>query len=503
MTFLSRLVGWRADAAAALLGLAAALALPPLHALPLIWLALPGLLALIDAAPRARVAARRGFVFALFHHMAGVYWVTSAVLVRAAEFWWAVPVAVPLLAAVLALFVAVPCGLARVAPAGWRRVALLAGLWVLGDIARQFVLSGFPWNPLGSVWELPGWLGDALIQPAAWVGVGGLTFLTLWIGAAPAFGARGTLAGAAGLAVWLALGATRLAAPAPAAPGLTAILVQGNVPEAEHLVHYQDPAWARAIFDRHLALTAAGMARVEGPAVVVWPETASPYWLEQDPVARRAVARAAGGAPVLAGSPRESAPRVAHNSLVAIRPDGGVGATYDKHHLVPYGEYFPSYLPIRLGEQGWTPGPGNRTLHIPGLPAIGPLICYEAIFPAQVVVAADRPALLVNITNDSWFGDSAGPRQHLAAARMRAVEEGLPMLRAANTGISAVIDAHGRVLARLGLDRQGTLVSAVPGPLPPTPASRMGLAAPALLALASCAAALGLTGRRNRPAQNA
>jgi apolipoprotein N-acyltransferase len=153
---------------------------------------------------------------------------------------------------------------------------------------------------------------------------------------------------------------------------------------------------------------------------------------------------------------------------------------------VPYGEYFPSYAHFMLGEQGFTPGPGIRTLHLPGLPAIGPLICYEAIFPSQVVDEDDRPSLLVNITNDAWFGDSAGPRQHLAAARLRTVEEGLPMLRAANTGISAVIDAHGRITARLGLDERGVLVAAVPGNLPPTLVSRLGLADALTLSLLCC-----------------
>jgi apolipoprotein N-acyltransferase len=172
-------------------------------------------------------------------------------------------------------------------------------------------------------------------------------------------------------------------------------------------------------------------------------------------------------------------------------PDATIGGVYDKFHLVPYGEYFPSYLPIRLGEQGWTPGPGLRTLHVKGLPPIGPLICYEAAFPARVAIESDRPAMLVNITNDSWFGNSAGPRQHLAAARMRAVEEGLPVVRAANTGISAVIDAHGAIVASLGLDHTGVLVAAIPGMVAPTPESRLGLAAPSLLAILSCMIALG------------
>jgi apolipoprotein N-acyltransferase len=254
------------------------------------------------------------------------------------------------------------------------------------------------------------------------------------------------------------------------------------------------------VFEKHLTLTRQGMTEAAGrPAIVVWPETASPYWLQQDKLARQAVADAARPAlATIAGTAREEAPRVDHNSLVVVMPDGSVGGYYDKFHLVPYGEYFPSYLPIRLGERGWDPGPGLRTLHVPGLPPIGPLICYEAIFPAQVVVEGDRPALLVNITNDSWFGDSAGPRQHLAAARMRTVEEGLPMVRAANTGISAIIDSHGAVVERLGLDRAGTVVGAVPGALPPTLFARLGLFIPGALSILSCGLGLILNNNRNK-----
>ncbi len=152
-----------------------------------------------------------------------------------------------------------------------------------------------------------------------------------------------------------------------------------------------------------------------------------------------------------------------------------------------------------MGEQGFVPGPGVRTLHLSGLPAIGPLICYEAIFPGQVVRAVDPPDLLVNITNDAWFGDSAGPRQHLAAARLRSVEEGLPMVRAANTGISAVIDAHGRLVKELGLNQRGVLISQIPGRLPRPPAARFGLILPFGLALAVCA--LGLLAGNQKPAQ--
>ena len=288
------------------------------------------------------------------------------------------------------------------------------------------------------------------MQPAAWIGVGGLTLFTVLLSCAPALGRRALGPALAGLCLWGVLGAVLLHRKPGPATALTAVLIPGaNVSEIEHRDHLDDRAWAAAIFERHLRLTRQGVAQAQRehpgqPILVVWPETASPYWLQQDAAARQAVAQAAHGAvATIAGTARRDGDH-AYNSLVAIMPDATIGGIYDKHHLVPYGEYFPAYLPIRLGERGWDAGPGLRTLHIPGLPALGPLICYEAAFPAQVVVETDRPAALVNSTNDSWFGTSAGPRQHLAAARMRSVEEGLPLLRAANTGISAVINGHGR-----------------------------------------------------------
>jgi len=498
MLTLRTLHGPRAYLAAALLGMVLSLAIPPITFAPALLMAIPGLLCLIDGAPSARAAAARGLVFGIFHHLTGLYWITSAVLIEAADFWWAIPLAVPALATVLALFIALPCAISRIAPPGWRRAVLLAGAWGLADIARQFMLTGFPWNPLGSATEMPGTLGLIFMQPAAWAGVGGLTLGVILLGAAPYYGRRGRLAAAAGLLAWAAAGALRLGVPAGPAPQITAVLVQGDVPEEEHRDHWQDEAWAAKIFSRHLRLTQQGIAQAGGhKALVIWPEIASPYWLAQTEEARRAIAQAAGGAITLAGSARLSAPRIGHNSLIAVMPDSSVGGTYDKFHLVPFGEYLPSYLPLMLGEGGgWTPGDGLHTLHIPGLPPIGPLICYEAIFPAQVVLETDRPALLVNVTNDSWFGNSAGPRQHLAAARMRAVEEGLPILRAANTGISAVIDAHGAVVASLGLGQQGVLVASIPGYLPQTLVARLGLVAPGVLSIVGCALALGIGRRR-------
>lgn len=492
---LQTLYGWRANLTAFGLGLLAALALPPLFVLPALALAFPGLLALLDGAPRARVAAWRGFWFGFGLNLIGLYWVTEAILVEAARFWWFVPIAVPALSAILALFIGAATGAARFARAGWPRAVALAGAWELGDLARQFVATGFPWNPLGSVWEFPGRLGDIFIQPAAFVGVGGLTLLTVALALTPALGRRWMLGGAAVLAAWAALGIDRLQKPMPEAPHLSVVLVQGNVAEGQK--------WNRAllvsIFQRYLRLTREGVAKAGGgPAVVVWPETASPALLQRDAGARQLIMEASGGHPALVGSVRFDRAGRARNSLFALVGTGTIAGIYDKWHLVPFGEFQPRWL--RIGIQivpggGFARGPGPRTLHVPGLPPVGPLICYEAIYSGEIVDEADRPDWLVNITNDAWFGNSTGPRQHLAAARLRAVEEGLPLLRAANTGISAAFDARGHELARLGLDVTGTLDVPLPPPLPPTLFARFGLLIPGLAALATLCT--GLAARRN------
>jgi apolipoprotein N-acyltransferase len=514
---IAALRGWRRWLAAFLLGAGSALALPPLCAVPLLLVSIPGLLLLIGSAGRVRGALAVGFWFGFGQHVVGLYWLTDAILVKADQFWWLVPLADPGTAAALAVFIALPCGVAWFARPGWPRACALAGAWVVGDLARQFVLTGFPWNPLGSVWEFPGRLGDIFIQPAALFGVHGLTLVTLLLAATPALGRRARLLGGAVFLLWAGYGIVR-ATGSPAAVGkqyspIAVALAQGDIDEGQKM----DRAAALAIFGRYLRLTREGATDAAKafpglPVVVVWPETASPFLLDEDQNARAAIADAAGeGAIVLAGSVRfgpEGRPR---NSLIAIGAGGTVLARYDKWHLVPFGEYQPSWADIGIqlvpAQGGFLPGPGPRTLHVPGLPPFSPLICYEAIFPGQVVDRADPPAWLVNITNDAWFGNSSGPRQHLAAARMRAVEQGLPLVRAANTGISAAFDWRGHEQARLGLGHVGVLVARVTPRQSTTPFARLGLIAPARLAFVALLLAflfgnnVLFTGRFRRPSQ--
>jgi apolipoprotein N-acyltransferase len=483
------------------LGMLSALAFPPLHLLPVLLLAIPGLLRLIRTAPDMRTAMRRGWCFGVGMHVAGLYWLTEAILVEAARYWWLVPLAVPMLAAFLALFLVLPAALTRLARSDGAAILILAGSWTLADLLRQFILSGFPWNLWGSIWAIPGVAGDVLLQPAALVGVHGLGLTTLLLASLPCLGRRAWPIAVAAALAWGGIAAWRLHLPTPEAPGPMVILVQGNVAQGQKW----DRGRALDIFRHYLALTAQGVAQAgTRTAVVVWPETASPFPLQLDRDARTAIAEAAGGNPVLAGSVRWDDARRPRNSLIPVLAGGAIGEIYDKWHLVPFGEVQPDWFPLPIQivpGGGFAAGPGPRTIRLDGLPPFGPLICYEAIFGGEIVDRADRPAWLVNVTNDAWFGESAGPYQHLAAARMRAVEEGLPIARAANTGISALYDGFGHERGRLGLGEAGVLVLPLPGVLPPPPFTQGGLAIALTLAVV-CMVAGGLASSQRQRLKN-
>jgi apolipoprotein N-acyltransferase len=261
-------------------------------------------------------------------------------------------------------------------------------------------------------------------------------------------------------------------------PGVHLRLVQPDIPQSLKW----DPALRERHFQRTLELTRA--PGFSGRTHIIWPETATPFAMAGDAARRLAIASAVpSGGLLITGAPRVEVepgrPIRVWNSLHAIDGGGAIVATYDKFHLVPFGEYVPfrrilGFINLIPGAVDFTAGPGPRTLAPPGLPRLSPLICYEAIFPAHVLDSADRPGWLLNLTNDAWFGLSSGPYQHFAAARFRAVEEGLPLVRAANNGISAIVDAYGRVVVELGLGRSGVLDGDLPRALPRTPYARFG-----------------------------
>ncbi|TPG60626.1 apolipoprotein N-acyltransferase [Roseomonas nepalensis] len=461
--------------------------MPPVFALPVLLVCFPGLLLLLGRAGSWKRAAAIGWAFGWGMHVTGLYWITYSILTEAERLWWLVPLAVPLLALWMGLYTAIPAVLAWRAAPGWPRALVLAGGWVLAEFVRGWAFTGFPWNLLGTAWAF-----SALsAQGAAWIGTHGLSLLTVLLATTPLLGRRAMGGGLALLALLAAFGAARLSPAGPDPLPVTLVLVQGNVA--------QEAKWREEtripIFRRYLELSEEGVqaARRDRPGtrpVIVWPETASPFLLADDAEARRvAAASLPPDGLLLAGTVRaewgpDRRPTKLFNSLVALGPDGAIAATYDKAHLVPFGEYMPlsGLLPIRVirGGVDFGAGPGPVALRLPGLPPAGPLICYEVIFPGDVV-GSERPGWLLNITNDAWFGISAGPHQHLAAARMRAVEEGLPLARAAQTGISAAFDSRGRELASLGLGRTGFALAPLPGAEPPTPFARAGLLIPAIL----------------------
>jgi apolipoprotein N-acyltransferase len=268
-------------------------------------------------------------------------------------------------------------------------------------------------------------------------------------------------------------------------------LVQQNAPQAEKW----DRDHAARFYRRLIEGTAARPDPALGPPdAVIWPETALTFLPQDRPDLLEQMAGAAGDARLIAGAMffrMEDGARHWSNALIALDRAGGIAARYDKHHLVPFGEYLPlAPLLSAIGLDaiagmpggGFTPGPGPRVLDLAGLPPFAPAICYEMIFPQGLVPDGTRPDWILHLTNDAWFGAFAGPQQHLAQARIRAIERGLPVARAAQTGISAMIDPWGRVTAAIGLDRHGHVDAALPAPLAPTPYARAG-DLPALAAL--------------------
>lgn len=493
---------WRALATAFGLGAATALALPPVHLVPVLLITLPGLFIMVTAAPSARRAAWIGLAWGWGFHVAGLHWLTNAILTEVERFWWLVPIAVPALALPLGAFTILPALAARWARPGLPAALAFAAAWLAAELLRGVVFTGFPWNLLGTVWAF----ASLPIQAAAWIGVHGLSLATVLLALAPLAGRRGWIGGGLALLVFTGIGLGRLWPEELEPEPVTMVLVQGNV--AQEAKWREDPRLP--IFQRYIDLSADGIrtAAQEAPGnriVVVWPETASPFPLASDPrAAELATSPLPPGALLLAGSVRaafgaDGQATQVWNSLVALDAQGAVLDAYDKAHLVPFGEYTPlrGLLPIRIvvSALDFSAGPGLRTIRLPGLPAFGGLICYEVIFPGAVT-PADRPGFLLNITNDAWFGISAGPYQHLAAARLRAVEEGLPLVRAAQTGISAVFDARGRVVARMGLAETGVVVAPLPSAASATPFAYLGLWIPlVLLALVSAVATLGSISR--------
>jgi apolipoprotein N-acyltransferase len=475
-TWLAGVAGNRALLLAFGGGALSTLALPPLHLTFLLWLSFPLLLLQLAGASTARRAFLVGWCFGLGQFALGLYWIGFAFFVDAWRHGWLAVPAVLGLSAYLAIYPGLAAwSVRRLGFTGARLVVGFAAAWAVGEWLRGHLLTGFPWNPVGHALGF----SPIYLQSASWFGIYGLTLVVVLIAGAPAcLAAPGAwrdrfglpllaLAVLAGLGIW---GAWRMSGEMPPA-GPMVRLVQPNI---EQSLKWRDDQ-REANFARHLELSAA-----PGPkfAAILWPETALIYRLDRDPARRaRAAAIVPEGGYLLTGALRVEAPNPNQfkifNGLIGLDRAGQTVATYDKAHLVPFGEYLPlrwilgaiGFDKLTIGDIDFSAGPGARTIALAGLPAVSPLVCYEVIFPGAVADPAARPAWLLNVTNDGWYGKTAGPHQHFASARLRAIEEGVPMVRVANTGISGVVDSFGRIVATLGLARSGMLDLPLPPPL--------------------------------------
>lgn len=496
--------GWRRRIIALVAGATGALTLAPLGLWPLIVVPMTIAVWLLDGVAgatwpaRIRMAFADGWWWGFGYFLAGFWWLGAAFLVEADKFAWAMPLGVVGLPAALALFMGAAFALARLAwSADARRIAAFAIALALCEWLRGHVLTGFPWNSFGMSLASSSWLA----QSAAVFGLYGLTLLAALLGAAPATLGTGTSGGArlgppllaaCATGVLLAAGFWRIpAAPSALVANVKLRIMQPNLRQDAKF----DAESGEAILRRYLALsdtaTSPRTLGIQDATHLIWPESAFPFLLGRTPQALSEIGAALRPNTVLvtgaarAGEPLpgESRPAI-YNAVQVVDGQGAIIASHDKVHLVPFGEYVPSPVAglvrsVGLSQfvsipGGFAAGTRMEALSIRGLPLAAPLICYEVIFPGEVVSGGPRPGFLLNLTNDGWFGLTSGPHQHFAQARLRTIEEGLPLVRAANTGISGVVDAYGRVVGSLPLGVEGVLDSGLPVAGPFTIYARLG-----------------------------
>lgn len=481
------LSGARRALVAFVAGLIAVFALPPFGIFAAPFLSFPILVWLLDGASGnpGHGVLRRGFpafwigwCFGFGYFLGGLWWLGNALLVEADDFAWAVPLAVLGVPAFLALFYALATAVARILWSdGLGRIAALAFAFGLFEWLRSFVLTGFPWNAIGyAAMPVP-----LMMQSAAVIGLAGVNMLAVFVFAAPALiGTRKGLRVGLSLAVLLVAahfgyGFYRLEQPLPppADPALTIRLVQPLIDQSKKI----DDNERMAIFEEHLALTQAPPADGgKRPDIVVWPETAVPFILTENPDALLRISDVLqDGQLLIAGAVRAEAsgagqPPRYYNSIYVIDDRGQIVGASDKVHLVPFGEYLPLESLLSAAGLDTVAMPGGfsaaatRTLlTLPGGKTLYPLICYEAIFPGEIGMDALQGDALLNLTNDAWFGNTPGPYQHFQQARLRSVETGLPLIRDANTGISAVINGRGEIVTGFPFGTKGFVDTILPG----------------------------------------
>ncbi len=525
--------GWRRALMAFVVGAASALAFAPFNILPLMFVSLTLLVWLIDGigSPGPGVSGKHGgwasglgaafvigwsFGFGFF--LAGLYWIGAAFLVEAEQFAVFLPLAIVALPAGLALFYGGAVALAWVFwSQGGARIFALAFAFAGADWLRGHILTGFPWNLIGH--SLTGYM--PLIQGVAYIGAYGMTLLAVVICASPATlgtpdpgkGQSRLVMPVLGLILFVALilvGVQRTArGPDQLAmvPDVRLRIVQPNVAQEDKWQLENRSRIFADLVNLSDRATSPGISGVRDVTHVIWPETAPPFLLDETPEALSAIAAMLpDGTGLVTGAirrePSGSDTQRVFNSILVVDSNADILDRYDKVRLVPFGEYLPfrsllqwlGFEQLTRVRTGFSTGSAGALLDVPGLPPALPLICYEVIFGGQIVDPARRPGVILNVTNDAWFGISTGPYQHLQQARIRAVEEGVPLVRAANTGISAIVDPFGRVLQSLPLGIAGVIDTGLPEALPPTIYARYGDRI--MFALLALAGLIGFIGRR-------
>lgn len=504
---------WKLALIAALIGALSVLAMAPFFLWPVMFITFSVFIWTLDAvclrvpesiepltAYRKRLwrAAFIGWAFGYGYFLISIYWIGYAFFVDADRYAALMPLAVAALPAGLAIFYAVPAALAAAMwTRGYPRLLAFAFAFFCAELARGYLLTGFPWNLFGEALAA----NEPHMQAAAYIGVYGLTLAALLIFPAPAAALAAPAARFSRLWTPLAVsvlaltasyvfGTYRMREPLGEVEGVRVRIVQPNVPQKEKW----KPENRRWIFDRALALSKGGSSGEDISAFshVIWPESSVPFLFafNNEIFSAEAKDRLASlipdGTTLLIGGERAEGSRSpdgrysfsrVFNSLFVVEQGARIATIYDKNHLVPFGEYMPFQQTLALAGlrafshqlDGFEAGLGqSKPVETHQGPAFLPLICYEIIFPGRVSNNEKRPGWLANVTNDAWFGDSTGPHQHLHQARIRATEEGLPVMRAANTGISAVIDPFGRILAKLDLGKAGVIDHGLPQALPET-----------------------------------
>lgn len=462
-----------------LLGVLSALSFAPFYLFPILLVSYPLFMLISMVSDHPKRSFYLGYAFGFGHFFAGLYWIGNSVVVEVDIPNWVGPIMVAFIAIYLSIFPGLVSFLLKYIHRNHSLSKNLLNisisfivLWSFSEWIRGMLFTGFPWNLIGYVWGF----SDIMLQSTAIWGIYGLGIITLILCLLTFFAivnywrflsSSGVIIVVIGLYTF---GSNRLPETIEYVDKVNLKVVQANIQQKDKWPYEN---WSKNLVT-HMDMSDDN--KTENKDIIIWPETAVIYSISEEPLRRDVMSSILNEEDfILTGFPRRQRDpdqTRLFNSLIAINKDGNIEGIYDKSHLVPFGEYIPSFItnimiPLGLdqmftGGQGFSHGEGVKTLNIDGMPPVGVLICYEIIFPGQVTDPENRPDWLLNITNDAWYGESTGPHQHLLQTRVRAIEEGLPLVRSASTGISAIVDPYGRIVDELDLNKRGVLEGALP-----------------------------------------